>query len=100
LLGFKDVRDGDGSDAWTHTTTLFTRILRGHVGVEGDGQAVVEASGIIRIHLLDFFDELASFRVSAPTIAERATALTRFGTFFLGKLWDVYARYILPASPL
>ena len=30
LLGFKDVRGDGGEDVWTATTTLFTRILRGH----------------------------------------------------------------------
>ena len=31
LSGFKVVEDDPGSDLWTDTTTLFTRILRGHV---------------------------------------------------------------------
>ena len=43
LLGFKDVRGDGGEDVWTATTTLFTRILRGHVGVEADGGATVLA---------------------------------------------------------
>lgn len=31
LIGFKDVREDHGCDVWADTTTLFTRILRGHV---------------------------------------------------------------------
>ncbi len=100
LLGFKDVRGSAGSDVWTETTTLYTRILRGHVGPEADGGANVLAAGIIRIHILDFFDELASFRVDGPNLSARAEGLTRFGMMFLGKLWDVYARHILPVSPI
>jgi predicted acylesterase/phospholipase RssA len=100
LLGFKDVRGAPGSDVWTETTTLYTRILRGHVGPEGDGGASVLAAGIIRIHMLDFFEELSTFRVDGPSGAARAAGLVRFGRLFLGKLWDVYARHILPASPV
>jgi cholesterol oxidase len=100
LLGFKDVRGAPGSDVWTETTTLFTRILRGHVGPEADGGANVLAAGIIHIHMLDFFEELTTFRVDGPSVAARADGLTRFGKLFLGKLWDVYARHILPASPI
>jgi len=100
LLGFKDVRGASGSDVWNETTTLYTRILRGHVGPEGDGGANVVAAGIIHIHMLDFFEELTTFRVDGPSFAARAEGLTRFGRMFLGKLWDVYARHILPASPI
>ena len=99
LLGFKDVRGDGGEDVWTATTTLFTRILRGHVGVEADGGATVLAAGIIRIHMLDFLEQLTTFRVEARTPTDRVAGLTRFGKLFLGKLWDVYARHILPASP-
>ena len=35
LLGYKDIRSDDHRDVWTDTTTLFTRILKGHVEPEG-----------------------------------------------------------------
>jgi cholesterol oxidase len=99
LLGFKDVKGGDGSDVWTDTTTLFTRILKGHVGPEADGGANILAAGIIRIHFLDFLKELTTFRTEGPNFAARASAMQRFGSLFLSKLWDVYAHHVLPASP-
>jgi predicted acylesterase/phospholipase RssA len=99
LLGFKDVHGDKLSDVWTDTTTLFTRILKGHVGPEADGGSSILAAGIIRIHFLDFLTELTTFRVEGPTIAARASALERFGSLFLSKLWDVYAHHVLPASP-
>ena len=99
LIGFKDVRGDNGSDVWTDTTTLFTRILKGHVGAEADGGASILAAGIIRIHFLDFLEELTTFRVEGPSLADRAAALERFGSLFLSKLWDVYARHVLPSSP-
>jgi hypothetical protein len=57
-------------------------------------------AGIIVIRLLDFMSQLTTFRVEALTVAERATALADFGRLFLGKLWDVYARDILPSGPI
>ena len=99
LSGFKVVEDDPGSDLWTDTTTLFTRILQGHVKPEDEPQAQIVASGIINIHLLDFFKQLTTFRTEGPTPAERASALTRFGKLFLGDLWDVYARRVLSSSP-
>jgi hypothetical protein len=99
LSGFKVVEDDPGSDLWTDTTTLFTRILEGHVEPEEEEQAQIVASGIINIHLLDFFRQLTTFRTDGPTPAERASALTRFGKLFLGDLWDVYARRVLSSSP-
>lgn len=99
LFGFKDVRSDDHSDVWTDTTTLYTRILDGYVTHEGDPNATIVAVGIIRIHMLDFLKELASFRTEGSTAAARIGALSRFGSLFLGKLWDVYAHRILPESP-
>ena len=99
LSGFKVIENDPGSDLWTDTTTLFTSILEGHVGPEEEAQAPVVASGIINIHLLDFFRQLTTFRTQGPTPAERASALTRFGKLFLGDLWDVYARRVLSSSP-
>lgn len=99
LSGFKEVKDDPGWDLWADTTTLFTRIYRGHVSADQEAIAEVVASGIIRIHFLDLFKQLSTFRVKGPTLADRTAALARFGNLFLGKLWDVYARNILPISP-
>jgi hypothetical protein len=99
LSGFKVIEDDPGSDLWIDTTTLFTRILEGHVAQEDEAHAQVVAAGIINIHLLDFFRQLTTFRTEGPTPAERASALTRFGKLFLGDLWDVYARRVLSSNP-
>lgn len=95
VSGFKDVTDDPGFDVWTDTTTLYTRILRGHIGPEDEANAEVIASGILKLHLLDFLKQLTTFRTEGPTLSDRAAALSRFGRLFLGKLWDVYAREIL-----
>ena len=99
LTGFKEIKDDPGLDLWSDTTTLYTRILKGHVAPEQDSDAEVLASGILRIHLLDFLKQLSTFRVEAPSLADRTSALGRFGRLFLGKLWDVYAKEVLSVSP-
>jgi hypothetical protein len=99
LLCYKNVHEQEGGDIWTDTTTAFTRVLRGHVGLEAEGNTEIVAAGIIRIHMLDFLHQLTTFRVEGSTLPRRTMALARFGKLFLGKLWDVYARYILPAAP-
>ena len=99
LVGRKDVHGGDSTDAWTDTTTLFVRVLEGDVQPADEKSARIVAAGIVQIHLLDFLRELHTFKASGPTIGAEERALERFGALFLAKLWDVYARHVLPASP-
>jgi cholesterol oxidase len=90
LTGFKDVKDDPGFDVWKDTSTLYTRVLRGHVEPDGDEAAEVVASGIITIYLVDFAKQLTTFRVHGGQPGERVAALGAFGGLFLGKLWDLY----------
>jgi predicted acylesterase/phospholipase RssA len=108
LSGFKEVKDDPGRDLWHDTTTLFTRILGGHVDAaeeetaKGDPeklQQMVVASGIIVIQYFDFLKQLTTFRTEGPAHSDRASAMARFGRLFIGKLWDVYAREVLTSGP-
>ncbi|MDJ0615453.1 MAG: patatin-like phospholipase family protein [Calothrix sp. MO_192.B10] len=99
LTGFKDVKDDPGFDLWSDTSTLYTRLLSGHITPEEEAQAEIKAAGIIRIHLPDFVKQLTTFRTEGSNIAARTSALTRFGIFFLGKLWDVYGNQVLLYGP-
>jgi len=99
LTGVKHVSDDPGADAWRDTTTLFVRVLRGHLEPGEDADAELVASGIIRIYPLDFLRQLSTFRARAPSKRERGRALVAFGQAFMGNLWDVYARRILSTSP-
>jgi cholesterol oxidase len=100
LLGFKDIKNDPGADVWTDTTTLFTRILQGHVGPNDDSGAKSVAGGILHILVPDFLKQLTTFHIEGPTLVDRAAVLGRFGRLFLGKLWDVYARHVLSNGPL
>jgi predicted patatin/cPLA2 family phospholipase len=108
LSGFKYVKDDPGMDLWHDTTTLFTRILDGHVPAAEEGalekdpeqlKKKVLASGIITIHFFDFLQQLTTFRTEGPNLSDRASGLARFGRLFMGKLWDVYARNVLTSGP-
>jgi cholesterol oxidase len=87
LAGHKVVEDDPGFDLWRDTTTLFTRVLRGHVGEVAGEEPEVVAAGIIHIHGLDFGRQLTTFRCDPPS---RLDALGRFGALFAGDLWAVY----------
>jgi predicted patatin/cPLA2 family phospholipase len=99
LSGAKEVYHDGQLDLWTDTTTLFFRLLDGWVLPADEATAMVKGAGIIAIQPLDFLRQLTTFRVDGPTPAARLDALTRFGEFFLGKLWDVYARQIIDVGP-
>jgi cholesterol oxidase len=87
LTGFKVIEDDPGFDVWRDTTTLYTRVLRGHVAPTEDEGAERLAAGIIHIHGLDFAKQLTTFRSDPPG---RLDALGRFGALFAGDLWKVY----------
>jgi cholesterol oxidase len=87
MTGFKEVRHEHGLDVWSETTTLFTRVLEGHIESGQDAGAQVVAGGILHIHPLDFARQLTTFRVEP---AHRVDAIARFGGLFAGELWSVY----------
>lgn len=109
LSGTKIIKEEPNSDVWRATTTLYTRILKGHVAKQEEDAAVndpaklatiLAGAGIIIIPMLDFLKQLTTFRAEAPTLAERVAAFAEFGRLFFGKLWDVYARDVLTSGPL
>lgn len=85
LTGFKLVKDDAGFDVWKDTTTLFTRVLRGHVQEADEGGAEIVASGVLRIRPRDFARQLTTFRGSVR-------GLLKFMTIFLGQLAEAYLR--------
>ena len=85
LSGYKLVKDDAGFDVWRDTTTLFTRVLRGHVDEPGEAGAEVVASGVLRIRARDFARQLTTFRGSLG-------GLLKFMTIFLGQLAEAYLR--------
>jgi len=88
LNGYKEVHDDRGFDVWSDTTTLFTRILAGHVEPgDGDDEAEIVATGILHVLPQDFAVQLTTFRIDPP---HRLDALGRFGALFAGSLWEAF----------
>lgn len=90
LVGFKVVREDRPFRVWRDTTTLYTRVVRGHVEEGDEPGAETVASGVLRILPQDFLRQLATFRASGSTLAGRIRAIGRFDALFLGALWQVY----------
>jgi len=90
LSGTAEIHDEPGFDAWSDTTTIFTTLS------SADG---VIAAGILRLSMIDFLEQLTTLRTEGPSVADRASAVARFGLMYLGKLWDVYARRVLTSGP-
>lgn len=89
LTGFKLVGNSSALRVWRDTSTLYTRIVRGHVNAD-DEEAEIVASGILRLHPGGFLRQLTTFRATAPSGARRIAALGRFDALFLGQLWSIY----------
>jgi len=100
LSGHKNVKDDPGFDLWSDTSTLYTRILAGHVDADGEDTATVVAAGVLHIHLVDFARLLTTFRAHGPTPEARARGLGNFGRLFLGDLWDIYGSKAREAAGL
>ena len=93
LTGFKLVENDAGFDLWKDTTTLFTKVLKGHVEQGEDATAELVASGILRIRVQDFAKQLTTFRAGgAGGIATKLGGLLRFGVIFVEQLAQVYLR--------
>ena len=87
LSGFKDIRPGSPLRIWPDTSTLYYRVLTGHVDEKHEADAQVVGAGVLRILEADFLRQLTTFRTNGP---KALPALTEFGQFFLGQLWSVY----------
>ncbi|MCW2605731.1 MAG: FAD-dependent oxidoreductase [Frankiales bacterium] len=98
LTGYKDVHDDAGLDVWRDTSTLYVRLLAGHVEPADDALAPLLGAGIITIHLADFARQLTTFRGSGPGPTGGLHAVEAFGRVFLGELWDTYGEGLLHPS--
>lgn len=87
LVGEKDVWHGEPSLIWQDLSTLYFRLLEGHVAADKDDGARILAAGTLHLRLADFARQLTTIRAKGP---HAAAALERFGQFFAGQLWDVY----------
>ncbi len=88
LAGYKEVRnDRHGTDLWSDTTTLLTRLHSGR-----DSRGPVAGAGVLRLGVPDLGRLTTTIRVTnAASPADQVRALATFGRFFMGSLWDTYS---------
>ncbi len=87
VSGFKVVFDDRGWDVWTDTTSLHTRLLRGHLDKDAEDRAGADevlGAGIVEITLPVFLRLMVGMK---GDVGDRL----RFGRAFFGTLWDVYS---------
>ncbi|MCY3681657.1 MAG: patatin-like phospholipase family protein [Gemmatimonadetes bacterium] len=87
--GNKEVRDDPGFDLLSDITTLYATL---HEGPDKSGPII--GAGVLKLN----FGQLAGIvktitATNASGVKEKARVLRRFGTFFLGELWEKYARF-------
>ncbi|MDC0709961.1 patatin-like phospholipase family protein [Stigmatella sp. ncwal1] len=85
LAGTKTIRDDRGADLWRDTTRLYCRLHEG-----SDERGAVVGAGVLKLTLGQLLKLVSSMRSSLEG-NEGREAVLRFGQFFLGTLWDVYA---------
>jgi len=88
LSGKKMIRDDPGFDLWKDTTTLFTHMHRG-----SDKIGTIVGAGILELKPRELMKLISSMHITnaAPT-KEKIKSTREFGQFFMGELWDSYAK--------
>jgi cholesterol oxidase len=98
MYGHKTIHDDKTLDLWGDTTTLFTSIHAGNLSAPEPPPPPAVAQGIIHIEKLDLLKSMMSFRSPGSNAVQANHAMTTFGRFFLGNLWEIYGRFARVAS--
>lgn len=86
LAGQKDINTAAGEGLWKDVTTLYVQL---HEGMDNTGPVV--GAGILHIGVSGIERLIASMHVThADSASDRIKALSQFGRFFLGALWEKY----------
>lgn len=86
MAGHKDVKNAPMTDLWKATTTLYTQL---HQGTDKTGPVV--GAGVLSLGVTDLLAMIPTMRATKTSSpAQAAEAVTKFGKFFLGELWETY----------
>ena len=97
LSGFKDVQHGPYlDDGWRDTSRLLTRILKGHLDYDPDGDELTVASGILHVTLASFARMILSMLWRGKLRGARAAI--KFQRFFAGRIVRYYVRELFRPS--
>ncbi|HEY0757848.1 MAG TPA: hypothetical protein VGD59_01185 [Acidisarcina sp.] len=88
FAGHKNVAVHPVTKLWPDTTTLYTQL---HEGKDKTGPVV--GAGIITLSVEQLVNMGRQFKpLNAPSTQAGLAAIERFGSFFLGELWDTYVK--------
>ncbi len=94
LEGTKTIRDEKGFDLWHDTTRLYSLL---HEGSDARGKVI--GAGVLKLGVRDVIDIVRSMHSDRYDGRREAELMVRFGQFFLGTLWDVYAPLAREPAP-
>lgn len=94
MYGFKTVRNDDGLDMWSDTSTLYITLLKGHIPPGGEGPVI--GAGMLRILTRDFAKQLTTFRATGKTPLK---SMGKFGAHFAKSLVQTYGTQRTKAKP-
>lgn len=94
LEGTKTIHDEKGFDLWHDTTRLYSLL---HEGPDARGRVI--GAGVLKLGVRDVIDIVRSMHSDRYDGRREAEMMARFGQFFLGTLWDVYAPLAREARP-
>jgi hypothetical protein len=89
VSGFKLVENDPGPDRWVDLTSLFMRILRGHVEAADERPELVLATGVAFVRPLSFLRQLATYRARGGSWLSRRKAIPDFVGAFVRAV-DLY----------
>jgi len=90
LAGKKEVRDDPGFDLWSDTTTLYTQLHKGT-----NKLAPVVGAGILTLGVGDLLKLVSTITiVNTTSNIDKVATISKFGSFFMGELWDSYVKYV------
>jgi hypothetical protein len=88
MAGRKEVKQASITELWKATTTLYTQL---HEGSDKTGPVV--GAGVLTLGMGELMAMIPTMHATnAKSPEEAATAVARFGKFFLGELWDTYVK--------
>jgi hypothetical protein len=86
LQGTKTIHDDRGFDLWHDTTRLYCHLHEG-----SDERGPVVAAGVLKLGMGDVLNIVRSMQSERREGLAEVEAIAKFGRFFLGSLWEVYA---------
>jgi cholesterol oxidase len=90
FAGQKDVKVHPVLEVWHDTTTLHTQL---HQGKDKTGPIV--GAGIISLSFEELLKMSQHFKaMNAPSAEAGLAAITKFGKFFMGEVWDTYIKRV------